>query len=94
MQTDLAGARSRASISLSAQRSIDSLRSLISVDADGGGGGENAVLPLKSNSRPTTPAAAAAMEISTKGTPIMKISRPAKTPAAVIRNCFIGRSRA
>ena len=35
------------------------------------------------------PAALAAMEISTKGTPIMKISRPAKTPAAVIRNCFI-----
>ena len=40
------------------------------------------------------PAALASMEMSTKGTPIMKISRPAKTPAAVIRNCFIWESGA
>ena len=33
--------------------------------------------------------ALAAIEINTMGTPIRKIIRPAKTPAAVIRNCFI-----
>ena len=38
------------------------------------------------------PAALAAMAISTNGTPIMKMTSPAKTPAAVIRNCFIGDS--